>query len=130
MTIDLSRISDEDINREYWRRIEARRQAGAPLASGRPKKLRRCPSCGQMFGGAELRKHQPTCAHRHQAKPKLARESAWSHCVTPDLCAAHPDRQSAHGNITRIDVCSCGAERVSEININRTNYGAWEALSK
>jgi len=56
--IDLSQISDEELNKEYWRRVNARRQS---KSSGRPKVLRPCQKCGVKFGFNELRAHQPKC---------------------------------------------------------------------
>jgi hypothetical protein len=64
-------------------------------------------------------------SHTHKAKPSASRERAWMYCVTPDECAAKPERQVAHGNIHRVDVCSCGAQRISEINGGRINFGPW-----
>jgi len=62
----------------------------------------------------------------HKHRPTIVeREVCWTHCVTPAECAARPARQVAHGNIIRIDVCRCGAERSAEINGGRTNYGPW-----
>jgi hypothetical protein len=66
-------------------------------------------------------------AHKHKAEQ--SKDVGWTACVTPDECATHPyPRQDAHGNITRVDTCSCGAIRKSEINGGRTNYGPWEDL--
>lgn len=63
-------------------------------------------------------------AHHH--RPKSSDIRGWTHCVTPDECAARPERGRAHGNIIRVDICSCGATRESEINGGRVNYGAWD----
>jgi hypothetical protein len=65
-------------------------------------------------------------AHIHKAIPSKSRNRGWVHCVTPELCAADPWRQAAHGNIVRDDVCSCGATRETEINGFHKNYGPWE----
>lgn len=62
--------------------------------------------------------------HKHQAIPQKAMDRCWDHCVA--ACCARPEREVAHGNITRTDVCRCGATRESEINAGRTNYGPWE----
>lgn len=62
----------------------------------------------------------------HRAIPGRDKDHGWHTCVTPEACAARPERQAAHGNITRTDVCSCGATRQAEINAGRTNYGPWE----
>ena len=56
-TADLSLVSDEELHREYWRRIRARHAN----QGGRPKKLRPCPKCGQQLGTKELEKHAPSC---------------------------------------------------------------------
>jgi len=61
----------------------------------------------------------------HKHKPHHTSERVWSHCITPDECAARPERQRAHGGIVRIDTCRCGAIRRAEITIARTNYGPW-----
>jgi hypothetical protein len=65
-------------------------------------------------------------AHIHRALPLKSRDFGWTHCVTPTPCAARPTRQRAHGNITRRDVCSCGATRETEINTGARNYGPWK----
>lgn len=54
------------------------------------------------------------------------RDMCWCVCVTPAECAANPRRERAHGNITRLDFCSCGYIRQTEINGGRANYGPWE----
>lgn len=65
--------------------------------------------------------------HTHRAVTMLAQEHGWAICVTPQECAANPQRQDAHGNRTRLDTCSCGAKRLAEFNGGRTNYGPWRA---
>jgi hypothetical protein len=67
-------------------------------------------------------------SHKHRALPKRAKERGWVICVTPDECAANPQRQDAHGNRTRLDTCSCGATRLAEFNGGRTNYGPWREV--
>lgn len=67
-----------------------------------------------------------TTDHKHKAIPGNDKDYAWVMCVTPEKCAAKPERQQAHGNITRVDVCSCGMIRRTEINAGRANVGAWE----
>lgn len=64
--------------------------------------------------------------HTHKAVAAKATDRGWVACVTPAECASHPHRQEAHGNITRHDVCSCGAIRKTEINGGRRNRGPWE----
>lgn len=66
--------------------------------------------------------------HTHRASPSRSTDRGWTTCVTPDECAARPERQSAHGGIVRIDVCSCGAVRRTEINGRRRNRGPWREL--
>ena len=64
----------------------------------------------------------------HQHRARAGAKSCiigWSHCVTPDKCAANPQRQSAHGNITEIVKCRCGAVRHTEINNGVANHGPW-----
>lgn len=63
--------------------------------------------------------------HTHRAVASKSKDYCWSNCVTPECCAANPQRQRAHGNIVRHDVCICGAIRETEINGGRTNYGPW-----
>lgn len=67
-------------------------------------------------------------AHQHKAIADKSEEYSWGTCMTPTECAARPQRQEAHGNITRRDECRCGAVRYSEVNGGRTNYGEWTAL--
>lgn len=66
--IDLSLVSDEEINREYWRRVNARRNRTV-FTGGRAKVLRPCPTCGEMFGARELRAHQKDCASTRIKNP-------------------------------------------------------------
>jgi len=63
--------------------------------------------------------------HIHKAIKSKSKDRGWNHCVSGAACAANPARQNAHGNITTVDVCSCGAVRESESNGGRTNYGPW-----
>lgn len=64
--------------------------------------------------------------HQHKAIRSKSQDRGWTECVTPDQCAAHPHRQSAHGNIIQVDMCSCGAIRKTEINGTSRNRGQWE----
>lgn len=64
--------------------------------------------------------------HAHRAIPGKSKDRCWIFCVTPCECAANPHRQAAHGNITRVDRCACGAVRETEINGGRANYGVWQ----
>jgi hypothetical protein len=63
--------------------------------------------------------------HTHKAIKAKSADYGWTCCVTPCECAARPRRQVAHGNIIRIDACSCGATRQTEINGGCSNYGPW-----
>jgi len=63
--------------------------------------------------------------HTHKAIASKSQDRGWTSCVTPHECAAHPRKQVAHGNIVRIDICSCGATRKSELNGGKCNYGSW-----
>ena len=55
--IDLTTIPDDDLTREYMRRINARRKR----AGGRPVVLTPCKFCGQEFGFNDMRVHVPQC---------------------------------------------------------------------
>lgn len=61
MNFDLSLVSDEDLNREYWKRVRARREVNT--GGGRTKTLRPCPTCGEPFGAREMRAHRSECKH-------------------------------------------------------------------
>lgn len=63
--------------------------------------------------------------HKHKAKPEKQTFAGWDTCVTPDKCAANPQRQSAHGSVIYYDRCSCGAVRLSESNNGSVNRGRW-----
>lgn len=39
----------------------------------------------------------------------------------------HPEKPAAHGNITRIASCACGAVRRTNINGSHREVGQWEA---
>jgi hypothetical protein len=62
--------------------------------------------------------------HRH--KVKSTQIVGWTQCITPDECAAHPEKQDAHGGVLKIDTCSCGAIRRSEVNGTASNRTSWE----
>lgn len=53
---------------------------------------------------------------KHQHKPAKSEDRGRTHCITPRQCAAYPLLQASHGGIVRIETCSCGAIRMSEIN--------------
>lgn len=63
--------------------------------------------------------------HIHKARPSLSEDRGWVFCVTPHECAGKPSRQAAHGNITRQEMCRCGATRLVEINGGMLNVGPW-----
>lgn len=63
--------------------------------------------------------------HHHKAIRGRSKDKCWTACVTPQQCASTPLRQAAHGNIVRVDTCSCGAQRETEINAGLKNFGAW-----
>jgi len=58
--------------------------------------------------------------HRHRAVEAKQKDTCWTHCVDPHRC----DSSGAHGNITRVDYCACGAVRETEINAGHTR-GEW-----
>ena len=63
--IDLTAIPDEDLTREYMRRLNERRARGG----GRPAVLQPCPKgCGQEFGVRDLRTHIPRCTGKPAKK--------------------------------------------------------------
>jgi hypothetical protein len=64
-------------------------------------------------------------AHRHQRIREQARDEHWTRCVAEHVCLVRPWRQGAHGGHVRIDVCTCGAKRQTEINHGIRNYGRW-----
>lgn len=57
--------------------------------------------------------------HKHRVKTRV--ERGFTHPV------AWPENRSAHGNITRVDTCSCGAIRSTNINGNHIERGQWKA---
>lgn len=63
--MDLTLIPDEDLKREYMRRLNAtRRRAG-----GRPVQLKSCPNCGKQFPATQLRLvHLPQCRRNIDAR--------------------------------------------------------------
>ncbi len=48
------------------------------------------------------------------------RDQKWDHCVVQDC-----QRPYTHGNRWRIEYCTCGAERHSEISEGRVNSDRW-----
>lgn len=66
-----------------------------------------------------------TAKHRHAAIKRKARDVPYGWCVQPAACWP-----GAHGNITRIDVCVCGAERATNINQDAIEVGGWYHVAK
>lgn len=61
--------------------------------------------------------------HKHSRQKTY--DYGYSACVDPDGCDP-----IAHGNITRIDFCACGAERRENINAGHHEKGGWHETSK
>lgn len=57
--------------------------------------------------------------HRHR-KSTSGRDYCFHACVNPEAC-----REGAHGNITRLETCSCGATRSVNLNGLWSEYGPW-----
>lgn len=64
-----------------------------------------------------------TNVKQHAHRARTTRDEAWSHCVVEDPYRRHSER--AHGGITRVAVCRCGAERRVEVNAGSAAYGPW-----
>ena len=58
--------------------------------------------------------------HTHRARPSLAQDWGYARPV------ATPENRAAHGNITRQDVCTCGARRLTNINGRHVERGNWQ----
>jgi hypothetical protein len=56
----------------------------------------------------------------HQHRVKTSRDV----CFTGPIASAKENR-AAHGNITQIDTCQCGAKRKTNINGLHTERGQW-----
>jgi len=63
--------------------------------------------------------------HAHAALATKARDVPYGWCVQPWRCV-----EGAHGNVTRIDVCRCGAQRQTNINQNHVERGSWVRVDK
>lgn len=64
-------------------------------------------------------------AHQHRPVPERNRIVGWSHCVAQGGCDG-----AAHGAVTIIDECSCGALRRVESNgLERASSGWFTAQS-
>jgi hypothetical protein len=58
--------------------------------------------------------------HTHRAVPTLSKTVCWTHCVRHKGCSG-----AAHGGVTFIDTCRCGARRYTESNGGYTRRGPW-----
>lgn len=61
----------------------------------------------------------------HNHETKRDKDTPFNHCVNPHNC-----NPAAHGNITSLETCSCGATRKVNINGAHLEYGHWEAPEK
>lgn len=61
-----------------------------------------------------------TSKHRHRAVPSRSDDRCYAGCVDPDRC-----QPAAHGCVTIIDVCRCGARRHTNANGRHVEYGPW-----
>jgi hypothetical protein len=59
-------------------------------------------------------------AHVHRAVKRKSRIIGWTHCVT-----GRADCGAAHGGVTHVDNCRCGATRKTESNGRRKASGGW-----
>lgn len=60
--------------------------------------------------------------HKHKAISDKRRTIGFSSCVSPENCNA-----KAHGGVTHIDACSCGATRkTNSTGFGREERGKWE----
>ena len=57
-----------------------------------------------------------TAGHEHKAL--RFRSEPWRGCVTRDLCFMDGDRGAAHGFMTDVETCVCGAVRVTERGVD------------
>lgn len=68
------------------------------------------------------RRGEHMTTHRHRAIPSRHRVIGWGHCVAaPGACCAG----LAHGAVTHVDTCSCGATRSEESNGFHRERGLW-----
>ena len=61
--------------------------------------------------------------HKHRAVPARSKDHPYWDCVNP----IRPNPK-AHGNITRLDFCQCGAWRLTNINQSAREYSWWRRL--
>ena len=64
-----------------------------------------------------------TMAHRHAAQSTSHRP--YFGPVTGDLSGYYRQNSMAHGNVTRVDRCRCGAERRTNVNQGHVERGRW-----
>jgi hypothetical protein len=60
-----------------------------------------------------------TTRHRHRVKHHTT--VCWTHCVS----ARGWGCEEAHGCVTHVDTCRCGAQRKTESNGRRSYRGQW-----
>ncbi len=58
--------------------------------------------------------------HQHAPIRGQSIDRPFTVCVRPGTCVP-----GAHGNITRIDICRCGAQRAANINQNFYESTGW-----
>ena len=58
--------------------------------------------------------------HHHRAVAGEDRTVGWTHCVAAGGCSG-----AAHGGVTFVSVCSCGARRLTESNGKHTRCSGW-----
>lgn len=59
-------------------------------------------------------------AHRHRPMPRLTTEHAYQGPVRPSK-----PNPAAAGNITRLEVCGCGARRLVNVNQRHREASVW-----
>lgn len=62
----------------------------------------------------------PRGYHRHRPRGEST-PRAWQFCVSPYACSG-----AAHGNVTYVDRCTCGAERWREVNGSHVTRSRWQ----
>lgn len=60
-------------------------------------------------------------AHEHEDKRTEPEIHGWTSCVAPMGCSG-----AAHGGVTIVEVCECGAKRRIESNGRHENTSDWE----
>jgi hypothetical protein len=61
--------------------------------------------------------------HRHRPVSRLTRTVGWVHCVAKPTSGCSG---AAHGGVTHIETCKCGATRHTETNGRHSETGAWK----